>query len=68
MEWWTNQVQRTRFPDLSRLAIEIFSIPAMSDEPERIFSKARRTILWERGLLEPDSIEALECLKHPWIG
>lgn len=29
---------RSRWPRLARLALDIYSIPAMSDEPERIFS------------------------------
>ena len=36
----------------------------MSDEPERIFSGARRTISWERAQLGAETIENLECLKH----
>lgn len=37
------------------MAIDILSIPAMSAEPERVFSGARRTII-ERG----------ECMKN-WV-
>jgi hAT family protein len=36
----------------------------MSDEPERVFSGARRTISWERGQMEPETLEMTECLKH----
>ena len=46
------------------MAIDILSIPAMSDEPERIFSGARCMISWERAQLEAETIEKLECLKH----
>jgi hypothetical protein len=49
------------------MAIDILSIPAMSDEPERVFSGARRTVLWERGQLRTETIETIEtieCLKH----
>ena len=48
------------------MAIDILSIPAMSDEPERVFSGARRTVSWERMRLGPEMIERLECLKS-WI-
>ena len=48
------------------MAIDIFSIPAMSDNPERVFSGARRTISWERARLGAVMIEKLECLKN-WI-
>ena len=64
--WWLNAEQRSRWPKLSQLAINILSIPAMSAEPERVFSGARRTISWERMQLGEDTIEMLECLKH-WI-
>jgi hypothetical protein len=46
------------------MAIDILSIPAMSDEPERVFSAARRTISWERAQLLAENIERIECLKN----
>jgi hypothetical protein len=46
------------------MAIDILSIPAMSDELEHVFSGARCTISWERGQLNPKTIEMIECLKH----
>jgi hypothetical protein len=46
------------------MAIDILSIPAMSDEPERVFSGARRTISWDRASLGVEMIEKVECLKH----
>ena len=48
------------------MAIDILSIPAMSDEPERVFSGARRTVSWERAQLSAENIERLECLKSWW--
>ena len=56
--------QRQRWPRLLYMAINILSIPAMSDEPERVFSGARRTISWERGQMEPETLKMTECLKH----
>ena len=64
LEWWCQKQQKTRWPKLSYMAIDILSIPAMSDEPERVFSGARRTISWERSLLGSNKIEEIECLKH----
>jgi hypothetical protein len=64
IEWWCQEAQQQRWPRLSQLAISVFSIPAMSDEPERVFSGARRTISWERSRLGPKMIEILECSKH----
>jgi len=63
LQWWTQDQQRKRWPRLSLMAMDILSIPAMSDEPERVFSGARRTISWERMQFGPESIEKVECLK-----
>ena len=57
-------MQRERWPRLSLMAINILSIPPMSDEPERVFSDARRTVSWDRGQMEAETIEIRECLKH----
>jgi hypothetical protein len=46
------------------MAIDILLIPPMSNEPERVFSGARRIVSWDRGKLEPDIIEMRECLKN----
>jgi len=62
--WWSREEHQKRWPRLSAMALDILSIPAMSDEPERVFSGARRTISWERAQLGPETIERLECLKH----
>ena len=44
LEWWCQDQQRRRWLRLSYMALDILSIPAMSDEPERVFSGARCTI------------------------
>lgn len=49
------------------MAADILSIPAMSSEPERLFSGAKITITDRRNRLGSDVIEALECLKS-WFG
>ncbi|KAF6518215.1 hypothetical protein HZS61_002293 [Fusarium oxysporum f. sp. conglutinans] len=64
--WWLRDEQKERFPRLSKMAIDILSIPAMSAGPERTFSGARRTISWDRMLLGASTIEKGECLKS-WI-
>ncbi|EED11559.1 hypothetical protein TSTA_008550 [Talaromyces stipitatus ATCC 10500] len=63
LTWWCQDQQQKRWPRLSYMAIDILSIPAMSDEPERAFSGARRTISWERVQLSAENIERIECLK-----
>ena len=63
LDWWTRPEQRMRFPLLSKMAIDIYSIPAMSSEPERVFSGAKHTISDQRNSLKGSTIEMLECLK-----
>ncbi len=45
------------------MAIDIYSIPAMSAEPERVFSGAKLTVSDQRNGLKSETIELLECLK-----
>lgn len=66
LDWWCHPDQRRRYPRLSRMAIDILSIPPMSDEVERVFSGARRTISWERACLSAEMVEITECMAH-WI-
>jgi hypothetical protein len=46
------------------MAIDILSISPISDEPERVFSRGRRTVSWDRAQMEAETIEMRECLKH----
>jgi hypothetical protein len=66
LDWWLQAANRAAYPQLSRMAIDVLSIPPMSAEPERVFSGARRTISWDRYRLGPDNIERIECMKS-WI-
>jgi hypothetical protein len=45
------------------MVINRILILVISDEPERVFSGARRTILWERAQLSAENIKRAECLK-----
>lgn len=59
--WWS---QRHNYPRLSRFALlDIFGVPAMSSEPERVFSVAGQLIRPNRARLHPDVIGAALCLK-----
>jgi hypothetical protein len=49
------------------MALDILSIPAMSANPERLFSGAKITISNRRYRLRMPTIQALECLKS-WLG
>ena len=66
LQWWCDDTQRSRFPFLSKMAIDILSIPAMSSEAERVFSSAKRCISDSRYNLSAKTIGALECLKS-WL-
>jgi len=66
LAWWRREEQRIEYPRLHRMAFDILSIPPMSDEAERVFSGARRTISWDRAKLLGSAIEKTECMKH-WI-
>ncbi|XP_044718714.1 Ribonuclease H-like protein [Hirsutella rhossiliensis] len=66
LAWWLREEQQQRYPCLSKMAVDILSIPAMSAEPERVFSGARRTISWDRCRLGSHAIERGECMKS-WI-
>ena len=61
LEWWLQDTQRKRWPQLSRWAIEILSIPSMSDKPERIFSGGRHTVTWDKTSMTAAVLEQLEC-------
>ena len=58
--------QRKTYPNLSVMALDVLSIPAMSAEPERLFSSAAITITDRRNRLGIESIQAIECLKS-WL-
>ena len=62
--WWGHH--SGQWPNLSWLALDALSIPAMSAECGRSFSDAGRTITDERASLGPDAIEACGCVKN-WL-
>lgn len=66
LEWWLEPTQGDTYPNLQKFAIDVFSIPPMSTEPERLFSGRRRTVSWARCRLSALTVEMLECVKH-WI-
>jgi len=64
--WWQEPTQRATFPHLSKMALDLLSIPAMSAEPEHLFSSCKITITDRRNKLGIEAIEAIECLKS-WM-
>ena len=66
LQWWCKDDVRRRYPSLSRMAIDILSVPPPSAEPERTFSGARRTASWDRLRISCASIELVECIGN-WL-
>jgi len=62
-DWWLAAEQQAIYPNLSKMALNLLSIPAMSAEPERLFSSCKITITDRRNKLSGKVIEALECLR-----
>ena len=62
LEWWCKEEQRLEYPRLHQMAMDILSIPPMSDEAERVFSGVRRTISWDRARLGAWIVEMTEVL------
>jgi hypothetical protein len=63
---WSTQQQRESHPRLSKIARDLFTIPAMSGEPERIFSSAGLMVTPLRGRLSAKAIGQTQCDKS-WI-
>jgi hAT family C-terminal dimerisation region len=60
IKWWANSGS----PQLTTMAFDILSIPAMSSVTERVFSGAKLTLSPARNRLSKDIIEATECLNR----
>jgi hypothetical protein len=63
LKWWLESAQRRRFPNLSLMAIDILSIAPMSTETERLFSKAKLSVTDQRGSMNIETLNLLECLR-----
>ena len=60
IQYWL--LRRRQYPRLSQMAIDLFLIPAMSSEPEQIFSLAGQMVTAQRGRLKVDLIGAAQCI------
>jgi hypothetical protein len=61
--YWVSKLSEPQWRDLARMALDYLAIPAMSAEPERVFSGAKITLSDRRCRMGDDALEALECLK-----
>ena len=57
------KTQQASFPNLSKMALDILSIPTMLADLERLFSSAKLCLIDLRNKLGMDILEAFECLK-----
>jgi hypothetical protein len=64
--WWLQPIQQAKYPNLSKVAVNIQSIPAMSTNVERSFSSAGLTLSDRRNRMGTELLEALESLKS-WM-
>jgi hypothetical protein len=62
LRWWIDH--EADYPILAKMAFDLFSVPAMSSECERIFSQAKKVITDERNRINSDTVAAIECQKH----
>ena len=53
--YWVQK--RKIWPQLARMALDIYSTPAMSDEPERVFSIAGNTLAPRRRCLTGQAMQ-----------
>ena len=61
VEWW--RARALTWPILTRLAMDIFSIPVSTVAAEQAFSTTGRILEERRNALQQDIVEALVCIK-----
>jgi hypothetical protein len=62
--WW--RLNMHLYPKLSTVAKKVHAIPATSAASERVFSKARLVMPWNRTRLASDTLQGLMCLRD-WL-
>ena len=66
LDWWTQGLQKTRFPRLSQMAFNILTVPPMSAEIERVFSECSLALNHQRLSVTQETLEQLMCLRS-WL-
>lgn len=64
--WWCQGEQRKTYPRLSRMAIDILSVPPGSADAESALSGGRRTLSWDRERMSCANLEKVECIGN-WL-
>jgi hypothetical protein len=66
LEFWSKPRLKHTYARLSRMAHDLFTVPAMSDEPERVFFSCGNIVTAQRGSPSADAIEETQWLKS-WM-
>jgi hypothetical protein len=61
IQYWISK--RAIWPQLAQMALDIYAVPAMSDEPECVFSIAGNLLSPRRRRLKGEGVEQMLCLK-----
>lgn len=62
IKYWLGM--RDRYPNLSRLALDVLSIPASSCECERMFSELGDLLEPRRRKISPTQLAAIQCVRR----
>jgi hypothetical protein len=61
IDYWVSK--RSIWPELARMALDVYSTPLMSDEPERVFSTTGNLMSTRRRHLTGQGVEQMVCLR-----
>jgi hypothetical protein len=61
IDYWHSK--RPIWPQLSQMALDLYATPAMSDEPERVFSMAGNLLSPRRRTMKDTGVEQMLCLR-----
>ena len=60
--YWISK--RSIWPELAQMALDIYSTPPMSEEPERVFSDTGNLLTPKRRLMNSEGVEQMTCLRR----
>ncbi|KAL9663680.1 hypothetical protein QQ045_019071 [Rhodiola kirilowii] len=64
LNWW--KLNKQKYPNLSRMAVDVLSIPVSTVAPDSVFCTTNRKMDSYRSCLRPVALEALVCAKD-WL-
>jgi hypothetical protein len=59
--YWVSK--QSIWPQLAQMALDVYSTPAMSDEPERVFSVVGNLMAPRRRRMTGEGVEQMTCLQ-----